>query len=64
MKKQREGQTGIYNILNDPKYKQLGEEYTKLSDENDNSYKKEFDTQMKVPGVKQIDWNTSKYYTD
>lgn len=64
MKKQREGQTGMYNILNDPKYKQLGEEYTKLSDENDNSYKKEFDTQMKVPGVKQIDWNTSKYYTD
>ena len=64
MKKQRENQTGMYNILNDPKYKQLGEEYTKLSDENDNSYKKEFDTQMKVPGVKQIDWNTSKYYTD
>ena len=60
MSKNDQYKKATFDILNDPKYKQLGEDYTKLADETSNDYRKAFDAEMAKPGTTQMDWNDPK----
>lgn len=55
MSKNDQYKKATFDILNDPKYKQLGEDYTKLADETSNDYRKAFDAEMAKPGTTQMD---------
>lgn len=52
----------MFDLSQDPNYKLAVEDYTKLSDEINNPFRKEFDTKQAVAGVTPQQWESSDYY--